>query len=256
MNGMLLSLDKLPTYILSSFRSFEAHERHMTRTCKYDVLVMVFDGVLRFYEDGIPVEVRAGEYYIQRQNMRHEGIEESDSPKYYYIHFHGLYSADGNTLPLHGKADFDMLFPLFRKMDALRLTGASAVETNAVFFHILSMLKQSGEHTDKSDIVRKVITFVAQDIRIRHSLETLADACGYSKNHMIKVFRKETGKTPHEYITDMKIEMAKQQLLNSESSLAQISIECGFGEYINFYKAFTRAEGCAPLDWKKKQTEM
>ena len=251
-----LSLDTFPTYIFSAFRRFEAHEKHIARVSKHDVLVMVFEGVLRFEENGVPVEVRAGEYYIQRSGLAQEGVAESDAPKYYYIHFTGSFDEAKDTLPLHGKADFDKLFPLFQKLDTLRLAGASTVDVGAVFLRILSALKQSSDQTDKSDIVRKVIAFVAEDVRVRHSLDTLAEACGYSKNHVIKVFRKETGKSPHEYITDMKIEMAKQQLLNAESSLAQISAECGFGEYINFYKAFVQSEGCAPLEWKKKQIEL
>ena len=79
--------------------------------------------------------------------------------------------------------------------------------------------------------------------------------CGYNKNHIIRIFKKETGKTPHAYITDIKIEKAKQLLLGSDASLSQISIECGFGEYINFYKAFMKNEGCPPLAWKKQQLD-
>jgi len=253
MEEMALSMDVLPVCNLSSFRYFEAHERHMTRTCSHDVLVMVFGGILRFHENGVPMEIHEGEYYIQRRGILHEGIMESDSPKYYFIHFRGSYRCGKNTLPLRGKTDFEELFPLFRKMDALRMSGATTVEINAVFFQILSVLKQNAERAGKSDVVRRVMSLVAQNIQKRYSLEEMAAACGYSKNHVIKVFRTEMGKTPHAYITDMKIEMAKQQLINSESSLTQISIECGFGDYINFYKAFTRAEGCAPIEWKQKQ---
>lgn len=252
MEEMALSLDVLPVCNLSSFRYFEAHEKHMTRTCSHDVLLMVFGGVLRFHENGVPMEIREGEFYIQRRGILHEGILESDSPKYYFVHFRGSYRCGKNTLPLRGKTDFDELFPLFRKMDTLRMSGATTVELNAVFFQILSVLKQNCERTGKSDVVRKVMSLVAQNIQKRYSLDEMAKACGYSKNHVIRVFRAEMGKTPHAYITDMKIEMAKQQLLNSESSLAQISIECGFGDYINFYKAFTCAEGCAPIEWKQK----
>ena len=45
---------------------------------------MVFEGVLRFRENGIPVEVHPGEYYIQRHGLLQEGKCESDSPKYFF----------------------------------------------------------------------------------------------------------------------------------------------------------------------------
>ena len=55
-------------YRHASFRYFEKNEHHITRFCIDNVLLLVYEGVLRFSEDGEEKEVRAGEYYI------HEGI--------------------------------------------------------------------------------------------------------------------------------------------------------------------------------------
>ena len=247
-----LSFGVLPIYCYSSFRYFEAHEKHMMRVCSQDVLVMVFGGVLRFHENGVPIEVGAGEYYIQRRGNRHEGVEESDMPKYYFIHFRGEFTADANTLPLRGKADFEELMPLFQQLDLRWHSGAPAVEKAAVFFQILSILRKNNDRTEKSAVVLKVISMASRNIRKPFSLDEVAKACGYSKNHVINVFKRETGKTPYAYVTDMKLDMAKQLLLNSESSLAQIAIESGFGDYINLYKAFVKAQGEPPLSWKQR----
>jgi len=247
-----LSLDSLPTVTYSSFRYFEKHERHMTRTCSQDVLVMVFDGVLRFSENGVPVEVRAGEYYIQRSGLRQEGNLESDQPSYYFIHlYHCRYTAEGNVLPLRGKVDFKELYPLFRKLEELYLYRAPVVEKASVVFHILTLLKKQSDHVGRSPVVMKVISVVSADLQKPFSLQEIAAECGYNKNHIINIFKKETGKTPYAYITEMKINKAKRLMLNSDASLSQISAECGFGEYINLYKAFVKAEGCPPLVWKK-----
>lgn len=248
-----LSFSMLPIYSYSSFRFFEAHEKHMKRICSQDVLVMVFGGVLRFRENGVPVQVGEGEYYIQRRGILHEGVEESDMPKYYFIHFRGEFNSDANTLPLRGKVDFSVLMPLFRQLDLCWHTGASAVEKASVFFQILSILRKNNDRAEKSAVVLKVISMVSRNLQKPFSLDAVAKACGYSKNHVINVFKRETGKTPYAYVTNMKIDMAKQLLLNSESSLAQIAIESGFGDYINFYKAFVKAQGEPPLAWKKRE---
>ena len=55
------------TYINASLRFFKKEEHHITRLCSCDVLVLVFSGVLRFSEDNVPIEVGAGEYYIQKR---------------------------------------------------------------------------------------------------------------------------------------------------------------------------------------------
>ncbi len=225
----------------------------MTRICTYDVLVMVFEGTLRFNEGGEPVEVAKGEYYIQRRGKEHTAIMESDMPKYYYIHFIGDFSEGKHGLPMRGYADFSELLPLFRKLDALRLSRASSVEITAVFLEILSVLKKANDRTEKNAVVLEVISMVAENIQKPFSLDDVASRCGYSKNHVINVFKRETGKTPYAYITDLKLRMAKRLLLNSDSSLSQIGTECGFGDYINFYKSFVKAYGEPPLSWKKRK---
>lgn len=249
-----LSLEKLPRWAYSSFRYFEKHERHVTRTYRYDVLVMVFEGVLRFHENGRLVEVSAGEYYIQRHGCLQEGLVKSDSPKYFFIQWtDGEYVAD-NGLPLCGKVDFTEMFPLFRELETLRATNAPLVEKSAVFYRILSSLHKNSSHKSSGEVVAKVISYVTSDVRKPFSLDAAAKRCGYSKNHIISIFKKETGKTPYAYVLDMKIEMAKQLLLNSESSLASIGIECGFGSYLNFYRAFVNTVGVSPEVWRKERS--
>ena len=225
----------------------------MNRICSQDVLVMVFDGVLRFSENGVPIEVHSGEYYIQKHGLRQEGILESDRPSYYFIHLEGHFATEGNLLPMRGKFNAKELFPLFKKLDELYLFHAPVVEKAAVVYQILMLLKNQSVNFTRNPIVTKVISVVSADLKKPFSLQEIASECGYNKNHVIRIFKKETGKTPHAYITDIRINKAKQLLLGSDASLSQISNECGFGDYINLYKAFVKSEGFPPLEWKKRQ---
>ena len=75
-----LDLNKPVLYRGASFRFFEKKEHHITRFCRVNVLLLVFDGVLRFSEDGIEREVRAGEYYIQRKNCHQGGASLATAP--------------------------------------------------------------------------------------------------------------------------------------------------------------------------------
>ena len=62
----VIDLKKPIEYIYASFRYFEDGEKHVTRFCKHDVLLLVFDGVLKFTENGEDYEIHKGEYYIQK----------------------------------------------------------------------------------------------------------------------------------------------------------------------------------------------
>ncbi len=249
-----LSMEKLPPFSFSGFRYFERRERHITRTCsKTDILLLVFEGTLRFTEDGVPVEVSAGEYYIQRKGLLQDGPRESDVPKYFFVHWeNGEFTEGDAVLPIRGKMDFSVLFPLCKELETLHLTGATQVELSAVMYRILSILYKHTQQNNSGEVVAKVISCVTADIRRPISLDALASYCGYSKNHIINIFKRETGKTPYAYIIDMKLNMAKRLLLESESSQSSIAAECGFGGYGNFYRTFLKVVGCSPMEWKKR----
>ena len=84
-----LKAEPVPAYLAASFRTFSPGEFHVTRNAPYSVLLLLMKGTLRFEEDGISVEVKAGEYYIQRAGLTQHARQPSDMPHYFYIHFVG-----------------------------------------------------------------------------------------------------------------------------------------------------------------------
>lgn len=247
---MRLNLESLPRYCHSAYRFFQKDERHVARVCAEDVLVVVFEGTLRFLEEDEPVSVEKATYYIQRAGLRQQGAAPGDTPQYYYIHFHGVFSPDAAGLPLSGRAVLPELFPLFDRLERLRTAHAAAVETHAVFYEILSVLARQMHDGEKRRVVEDTVAWAMRRLQDGFSLEDLARRCGYSRNYLIRIFRQETGLTPYAYLNRLKMEMARRLLADSEMPVNRIAQECGFGAYVNFYKEFVRAQGIAPLMWR------
>ena len=86
------------------------------------------------------------------------------------------------------------------------------------------------------------------------SLEELAAFCGYSKNHLIRIFKEETGQTPFAYITNLRMSYACKLLENSTMTINEISENSGFGNYINFYKAFKKQLCMTPEEWRRSNS--
>ncbi len=247
-----LDMNDPPQYGYSSYRYFKEGERHITRVYPLDVLVIVFDGVLRFHENGKPIAVSRGQYYIQRSGLSQEGIQPSLSPKYYFVEFKGSYSKGKNTLPLSGEVNVDAMFDYFNKLDRLQSMKASKVECTAMFYRILAALLKPSKNTENSHVILKAVSPFIQDKCHAFSLDELQELCGYSKNQIINIFKSETGLTPYAYICRLRIDAAKQLLLNSELSVTQVAADCGFDTYINLYKAFMRHEGMSPIEWRRR----
>lgn len=88
--------------------------------------------------------------------------------------------------------------------------------------------------------------------RLGETLEVteLARACALSRSHFSRAFKCSTGLSPQDWIRHQRIARAKQLIRNTDLSLTQISLECGFCDQAHFCHIFTRSEGINPFAWR------
>ena len=248
-----LDLEKPPRYCHGSYRLFAEHEKHITRICREDVLLLMLGGTLSFMEDGGSISIEGGEYYIQKSGLLQEGNGLCPGAYYYYIHFHGDFGGGEGVLPLRGHFDKDALAPYIARLEAFRDKKATATEKSASFYGILSALLVEKEPSREEKTVLLVKRLVEGELSKSYTLGELASACSYSKNNLIRIFKEQTGMPPLSYLTVLRLQKAKELLEHTETDVGQIAHLCGFGSYINFYKHFKSAEGCAPGTWRQKR---
>ena len=78
----------------------------------------------------------------------------------------------------------------------------------------------------------------------------LAQACALSRSHFSRAFKCSTGLSPQDWIRHQRIARAKQLIRNTDLTLTQISLECGFCDQAHFCHIFTRSEGINPFAWR------
>ena len=83
------------------------------------------------------------------------------------------------------------------------------------------------------------------------SLEEIASACNLSRSYFIRAFRETTHRTPHQWLLEQRIERARHLLRNSDSSLSEIAIACGFSDQSHFTRTFTQLVGTPPGSWRR-----
>ena len=107
-----------------------------------------------------------------------------------------------------------------------------------------------------SDFVGVVISFLAENVRERVSLNDICDRMKCSRSFLCKVFKEQTGKTIFSYFNQMKIDEAKNMLLETDMSISDISYSLGFNEtkYFDFF--FKKHVGKTPKSFKKKEREL
>jgi AraC-like DNA-binding protein len=74
-----------------------------------------------------------------------------------------------------------------------------------------------------------------------------------SKYHFLRVFKSITGKTPIEYRNTIRLEHAKELLLDSDHSVTEIADITGFESNVYFCNAFKAKTGFSPSEFRTKK---
>jgi AraC-like DNA-binding protein len=86
-------------------------------------------------------------------------------------------------------------------------------------------------------------------------LENIADEAFYSKFHFIRLFKNAYGKTPHQYLTTVRIDKAKQ-MLQLEKTVSLTCITVGFESLGSFSRLFKQIVGITPSAYLDQQKEI
>lgn len=96
-----------------------------------------------------------------------------------------------------------------------------------------------------SQQVSEILTYINLNILEPISIEMLAEHFFMSPSYICRIFKASTGTTISKYITARRISIAKS-LLATGGNVNDVCEKCGFNDYSNFLKAFTKAVGISP----------
>lgn len=97
----------------------------------------------------------------------------------------------------------------------------------------------------ESKAVRLVKEFLRDNLDQNVSLEELAGHAGFSRYHLVRVFKKATGISPHAFHTNIRLERACKLLLEGYSIL-EAGLMTGFTDQSHFTKKFKQFFGATP----------
>lgn len=101
--------------------------------------------------------------------------------------------------------------------------------------------KASGYHAQVDEILSYINTHISENL----TLEELSAHFFLSSSYLCRIFKATTGTTINKYITAKRITISKS-LLSQGYSVNEACEACGFNDYSNYLKAFTKAVGISP----------
>ncbi len=85
-------------------------------------------------------------------------------------------------------------------------------------------------------------------------LVRISTVAGYSLHHFVRAFRQAFNITPHQYLTERRIERAKQLLSTNEMTVTDVCFAVGFQSLGSFSTLFARKVGYPPAVYRTRFT--
>ncbi len=102
----------------------------------------------------------------------------------------------------------------------------------------------------KLNVVSQVKQFIDENLNREIALNDLSGMFFVSPQHLIRLFKAVTGSTPKQYITERKMEKAKELLRLTGMKIERVAEELGYTNIHYFYRVFKKETGMTPVAYR------
>ena len=110
---------------------------------------------------------------------------------------------------------------------------------------------QAAHGRNNARIAEESVAFIEDHFHESISTKQLAAMRGISEYYFIRIFKKETGYTPHEYIVNRRMASVRDLLNFSSLSIKEICYDTGFSSESVFCNAFKKMHGMTPMQYRE-----
>ena len=115
---------------------------------------------------------------------------------------------------------------------------------------LTQMLEVNSELPHRFEKFRSVIDRIDNALDNPPSVAELASTANLSESHFRRIFKQCFGVAPQEFVVQQRLRRAATMLTETDQSIAQIALECGFGDQSHFSRQFRRFFGYPPRSYR------
>lgn len=121
--------------------------------------------------------------------------------------------------------------------------------------HVLGETAPVESEPLSNSIIQDVLSYINTHYTDQINVSDLARMFSVSSSYLSHEFTAFTNRSIYEYVLYRRIMLSRQQMLGDES-LNTIAYQCGFNDYSNFLRSFTKIIGVSPSAYRKQLQEM
>ncbi|MDF2722877.1 MAG: hypothetical protein K0Q59_2552 [Paenibacillus sp.] len=236
-----------------------------SRVTTHHILFLITRGKAYYQVDDREVEVNKGEgLFIPQGAMRSAQKDEREPLNIYSVHFRNVNPEDiasftGIPYTMIRPFSFDYLKQRYSMLHECWMGKMPNYELIArgISYEILGVVQREltgGAHSaSRRNLALRIQQYILQHFREQLKLDELAHAVDRSPTYVSTVFREVTGKTPIEYMHEVRITAARELLLTSNMTIREIAETLGYCDQTYFNFMYKKIVGFPPSHMFKVQ---
>lgn len=232
---------------------------------KFDSFLVAYsmEGSGYLLQDGVEIPIARGSFFMLDCYQPH-CYGTHDGWKLLWLHFDGVLARkyyDACTQyghVLHPQNAQSCLHQLMRAFSAFHdhqkiSEAVLSRRITSLLTEFLVSVPSSKKQRKSADLIDDILFYITENLSEPLSIESLASKVSLSPFYFSRLFKRETGIAPHEYVLNARIDKAKYLLRTTKMPLKEIAFSCGLGNECNFSSTFRRRCGCTPKSYRNDQ---
>lgn len=131
-------------------------------------------------------------------------------------------------------------------------------------FMIMHYLNQACINADKNEMLiqltydklKTALYHVQNSYSQNITVKKVAELCGFSESHFMKLFKEMTGMSFTAYLVNYRLELSAKQLIETDRKIIDIATNCGFNNHSYFTRSFLKKYGLTPAKYRQRFTAL
>lgn len=200
------------------------------------------------------IALKTGDIFLVPTNEPVRYYANSSMPyEYYWVGFYGVSASEilrkigflnNGTLVISSKDKFQTLLTLFKEINTYEDEKSMKENLNmlGIFYQILGALIPNNieykEDSQEADVIQKLIKYIEFNYSVPISMATLEGVAHMHRSNIYRLFMKNYGMSPSDYLQEYRLDKALYLLKNSNYSIKQISMLVGYSNSPYFCHIF------------------
>lgn len=202
--------------------------------------------------------LQCGDFLVMPfSGFEYHGRQDSKNPMEVIWLIFQVLNRDGQVLDIKGIEGIPFHLSLTDLPFAQHLANCILLSEGSMKGHWLRVLlaevrrqAQTERESDAEKRIRHICEKIQKSPGHYRSLNDLIGECHYSKDHLIRLFRRHRGITPGEFIIRTRIDNARGLLTIPSLSVKQVSAQLGYPDSCSFSKQFKERVGVSPKTFR------